>query len=60
MSGYTASRLPPDGAQGVRTHFISKPFNVEALLAALRDAIDDRHGPPVQPQGLPAADPAAA
>jgi PAS domain S-box-containing protein len=60
MSGYTASQLPPDGAQGRRTHFISKPFNAETLLAALRNAIDDRHGPPLPPHELPAANRAAA
>jgi PAS domain S-box-containing protein len=60
MSGYTASQLPPDGTEGVRTHFIPKPFDAQTLLVALRDAIDDRHGPPLLPPELPAANPAAA
>jgi CheY-like chemotaxis protein len=61
MSGYTASQLPPDGAaQGVRTHFIAKPFNAETLLVALRDAIDDRDGLPLLLPDLPAANPTAA
>jgi CheY-like chemotaxis protein len=60
MSGYTASQLPPDGTDGVRTHFIAKPFDAKTLLVALRNAIDDQHRPPLLPQGLPAANPAPA
>jgi PAS domain S-box-containing protein len=60
VSGYTASQLPPDGAQGGRTHFISKPFDAETLLIALRNAIDGQPGPSPRPPGLLAAKPAAA
>jgi CheY-like chemotaxis protein len=45
VSGYDGDRLSSDGRVGPGTPFLSKPFAAEALLGAVRSAIDARTPP---------------
>lgn len=40
MSGYTANVVEPHGVLGEGVHFIQKPFNMEDLATAIREAIE--------------------
>jgi DNA-binding response OmpR family regulator len=42
MSGYTADIIAHHGVLDEGTHFIQKPFDIKALAAKVRAALDDK------------------
>jgi DNA-binding response OmpR family regulator len=44
MSGYTDEALGLHGVLGAGTQFIQKPFTTDALLAKVREALDEPYG----------------
>ena len=53
MSGYAAEAITQHGVLAPGTHFIQKPFGIEALGAKLHEALGTRPEPAAAPPALP-------